>query len=205
MPSAILAKRRWSWLVRPSPLSFSACGCATKSSFVWAFPHQRKEAFFEGQRRGFEFFEGTPHRIWYDNLKTAVLKILQGHRREEQQAFIAFRSHYLFESRFCTPGEGHAKGLVENLVGYARRNFFTPVPQVDSWEALTAELLVRCIAERERRLRGESHTIGELWTEEEKTLLPLPAHGYECCRWLPARVNRYSLITFETNRYTSIF
>ncbi len=176
--------------------------CYSKAPFVWAFPHQRQEAFLEGQRRGFEFFEGTPHRVWYDNLKTAVLKILQGHRREEQQAFIAFRSHYLFESRFCTPGEGHEKGLVENLVGYARRNFFTPVPQVDSWEALNAELLARCVAERDRQLRGASHTLGELWAEERKALLPLPARGYECCRWLPARVNRYSLITFETNRYS---
>ena len=44
---------------------------------------------------------------------------MQGHRREEQQAFIAFRSHYLFESRFCTPGEGHEKGLVENLAAPA--------------------------------------------------------------------------------------
>jgi transposase len=176
--------------------------CYSKLPFVWAFPHQRQEAFLEGQRRGFEFFEGTPHRVWYDNLKTAVLKILQGHRREEQQAFIAFRSHYLLESRFCTPGEGHEKGLVENLVGYARRNFFTPVPQSDSWEALNAELLARCRAEAARRLRGETQTIGELWAEEKGVLLPLPPHPYECCRWLPVRVNRYSLITFETNRYS---
>jgi transposase len=176
--------------------------CYSKNPFVWAFPHQRQEAFLEGQCRAFEFFEGTPHRVWYDNLKTAVLKILQGRKREEQQAFIAFRSHYLFESRFCTPGEGHEKGLVENLVGYARRNFFTPVPQVASWDTLNAELLARCCAERERQLRGETQSIGELWAAEKPTLLALPPYGYECCRWLPARVNRYSLITFETNRYS---
>lgn len=176
--------------------------CYSKLPFVWAFPHQRQEAFLDGQRRAFEFFESVPQRMWYDNLKTAVLKILQGRKREEQQAFIAFRSHYLFESRFCTPGEGHEKGLVENLVGYARRNFFTPVPHADSWDHLNAELLRRCRAERERRLRGETQTIGELWAEEKSVLLALPPHAYECCRWTPARVNRYSLITFETNRYS---
>lgn len=174
----------------------------SKTPFVNAFPHQRQEAFLEGQQRAFEFFEGVPHRIWYDNLKAAVLKILQGHRREEQQAFTAFRSHHLFESRFCTPGEGHEKGSVENLVGYARRNFFTPVPEVDSWEALNAALLARCRAELTRQLRGQAQTIGALWAEEKGLLLPLPAHRYECCRVLPARVSSYSLVTFETNRYS---
>jgi len=37
---------------------------------------------------------------------------------------------------FCNPGEGHEKGLVENLVGYARRNFLVPVPKVSSLKNL---------------------------------------------------------------------
>lgn len=176
--------------------------CYSKAAFVCAFPHQRQEAFLEGQRRAFEFFGAVPHRIWYDNLKTAVHKILVGHRREEQQAFLAFRSHYLFESRFCTPGEGHEKGLIENLVGYARRNFLVPVPEVPSLVALNTELLARCQQEEARRLQGESETIGERWTEERAAMLPLPTHPYACCRVVPVRVNRFSLVTFETNRYS---
>jgi transposase len=176
--------------------------CYSKHAFVWAFPHQRQEAFLEGHRLAFEFFGGVPHRIWYDNLKPAVHRILRGHRREEQQAFIAFRAHYLFESRFCTPGEGHEKGLVENLVGYARRNFLVPVPEVPTYAVLNAELLAQCRAEEARRLRGESQTIGELWTTESRAMLPLPAQPYPCCRWVPSRVSSYSLVTFETNRYS---
>jgi transposase len=38
-------------------------------------------------------------------------------KREEYQAFVAFRSYYLFESHFCTPGQPHEKGGVENAVG----------------------------------------------------------------------------------------
>ena len=68
--------------------------------------------------------------------------------------------------------------------------------------ALNAELLVRCQQEETRRLQGESQTIGERWTEERRAMLPLPPHPYECCRVVPARVNRYSLVTFETNRYS---
>ena len=70
-------------------------------SFVMAFPTQRQEAFFEGQRQAFEWYEGVPTRISYDNLTSAVRKVLRGRNREEQNSFIAFRSHYLFASHFA--------------------------------------------------------------------------------------------------------
>ena len=66
--------------------------------FVEAFPTQRQEAFFEGQHQAFSWFQGVPARISYDNLTLAVQKVLRGRNRQEQQAFIAFRSHYLFSS-----------------------------------------------------------------------------------------------------------
>ncbi len=54
--------------------------------------------------------------------KTAVDRILKGRNRQEQEAFIAFRSDYLFESNYITLGEGHEKCVVENDVGYTRRS-----------------------------------------------------------------------------------
>jgi transposase len=65
--------------------------------FVMAFPTQRQEAFFEGQHQAFNWYRGVPARISYDNQTLAVQKVLRGRNREEQQAFIAFRSHYLFQ------------------------------------------------------------------------------------------------------------
>jgi transposase len=83
-----------------------------------AFPRESQEAFFAGHVAAFEELGGVPKVIIYDNLSTAVKRVLTGSRREEQREFVAFRSHHLFESRFCRPGEGHEKGLIENLVGY---------------------------------------------------------------------------------------
>ena len=68
---------------------------------MMAFPNQKQEAFFEGHVRAFHHFRGIPHRISYDNLKVAVLRILEGRNRQEQEAFIVFRSHYLFEPKGC--------------------------------------------------------------------------------------------------------
>jgi transposase len=158
--------------------------CYSTRPFVMAFPHQKQEDFFEGHVAGFDFMGGVPGNIWYDNLSLAVKHLLKGkgHRVEEQESFIAFRSHYLFQSRFCNRGEAHEKGLVENLMGYARRNFLVPLPKVSSFQELNELLLERCLREDGRRLRGRTKTIGELWQEERARLLPLPEHAYPCCK-----------------------
>lgn len=176
--------------------------CFSKIPFLAASPNQQQEALFEGHQRAFDFFGGVPRTIWYDRMSQAVRKALPGHKPEEQEAFIAFRSHYLFESRFCNPREAHEKGLVENLVGYARRNYMVPVPEVESFQELNDLLRQRCLTEAKRRLRGETQTIGELWERERPNLLTLPAHPFPCCRTVSVRPNRLSMVTFQTNRYS---
>jgi transposase len=176
--------------------------CYSKMPFVMAFPHQKQEAFLEGMQRAFQFFGGVPARVWYDRLTQAVKQSLVGQRPQEREAFVAFRSHYLFEGVFCNAGEAHEKGLIENLVGYMRRHFLVPLPAVDSFEELNAQLAVRCLAEAERRLRGEQGTIGEMWEEERALLRPVPSRSFPCCRTLPVKPNRLSLVIFETNRYS---
>jgi len=174
----------------------------SKQPFVTAVPTQAQEAFFEGHVRAFAFLGGVPRELVYDNLKAAVKRILEGHNREEQTAFVAFRSHYLFESRFCTPRKGHEKGLVEGLVGYARRNWLVPVPEFASWDELNSYLLEKCSAEGQRKLRGMETTIGEALAQERALLLPLPSRPYPCCKMHPVQPNGFGLVSFKTNRYS---
>jgi transposase len=174
----------------------------SKQPFVTALPSQAQEAFFEGQVRAFNFLGAVPRQIWYDNLKVAVKEILEGRNREEQSAFIAFRSHYLFESVFCTPRQAHEKGLVEGLVGYARRNWFVPVPEFATWEDLNAYLEAKCRAEGQRRLRGMEETIAERLDQERGQMLSLPARPYPCFTLRPVQPNGFGLVSFQTNRYS---
>ena len=176
--------------------------CYSRKIFVMAFPTQKQEAFFAGHVKAFHHFEGVPHRITYDNLKTAVKRILEGRNRVEQESFIVFRSHYLFESNFCTPGEAHEKGRVEDGVGYALRNFMTPPPQVDSFEQLNRHLLSGCLEDDNRRVARQKTNIGEAWEHERPKLMGIPQRDYLCCVNVPARINRYSQVEFETNRYS---
>ncbi len=176
--------------------------CYSTLPFVMAFPHQRQEAFFEAHVAAFQFFGGVPRRIWYDNLTQAVQKVLAGHNRREQQAFTALRSYHLFESRFCTPGEGHEKGLVEALVGQTRRNFMVPLPVAADWADLNAQLLAHCEQAKQQRRHGASQTIGERWLAERAALLPLPATPFETCVQTVAKINSERLVAFDGNAYS---
>lgn len=176
--------------------------CYSRRLFVMAFPNQKQEAFFLGHVQAFEFFEGIPQRLTYDNLKTAVYRVLSGKNREEQASFIQFRSHYLFESHYCTPGMGHQKGGVEHNVGYARRNFLVPLPEVDSFEQLNEQLRVKCLENDQRQVTGQSLSIGAAFEQEKAYLRPRPAQSYPCCTTVAVRLNPYSQVVLETNRYS---
>jgi len=174
----------------------------SKVRFVMAFPFQKQEAFFEGHIQAFHFLGGVPRRITYDNLKTAVYRVLEGHNRQEQNTFTAFRSYYLFESRYCTPAQGHEKGGVESDVGYAQRNFFAPIPKAQDLAALNSMLQQSCLNDMQRRVRGETETVAEVWQSEKSMLLPLSQGDFPACTSHVVKVNPYSQVVFETNRYS---
>ena len=174
----------------------------SKVRFVMAFPFERQEAFFEGHIQAFHFFGGVPRRITYDNLKTAVFRVLEGHNRQEQNAFVAFRSYYLFESNYCTPAQGHEKGGVESDVGYAQRNFFAPIPLAKDFASLNAQLQQACLNDMQRRVRGENQLVAEVWQSEKGALLPLNLVDFPACTSHVVKVNPYSQVVFETNRYS---
>ena len=181
--------------------------CYSRRTFAMTFPTQEQESFLWGHLQAFKHFGGVPHRISYDNLGTAVKLALTktgkaGRPRQEVRAFIAFRSHYLFESHFCTPGQGHEKGQVEHGVGYTRRNAMVPLPEATSFEDLNQQLLARCLKEDSRRVARERLTIGEAWEQERSQLLPLPPSDYECCHMTIVRLTPYSQVTYATNRYS---
>ena len=91
----------------------------------------------------------------YDNLSLAVTKILRGYQREQTERFVAFRSHWGFDSEFCNPSRGNEKGGVESEVGYFRRNYLTPVPAFSNWDELNEYLLSCCLKDATRHISGK--------------------------------------------------
>lgn len=152
--------------------------------------------------KSFGFFCGIPNRITYDNLKTAVKRVLSGKKREEQDSFLRFRGSYAYESHFCAPGAGNEKGIVEEGVGYVQRKYLSPMVKVDSFGELNRYLLGRCQADDKRIVSGQPRPIGEMWSEEQPHLRALPERVFPCCRTIEASLTPYSQVVVETNRYS---
>jgi len=55
--------------------------------FVQCFPCERQQALFEGHIRAFDFFGGVFSTLIYDNLSTAVDKVLRGKDRKLNESF----------------------------------------------------------------------------------------------------------------------
>lgn len=183
---------------------FQMRACFSGREFHLAFPRQTQQAFLEGHVAAFAYFGGVFRRVRYDNLGSAVKRVLRGRRREETERFVALRSHYLFEAEFCQPGvEGaHEKGGVESGVGRFRRTHLVPVPRFEDYEALNCYLRAQCQVDDGRRRAGCAQTVAEDWEVEGGQLLPLPRELFSTAEISTAWVNAKGLVSSHTNRYS---
>ena len=170
-----------------------------------AYVTQGQEAFLEGHQAAFEVFGGTPmFHIRYDNLKAAVSRVLFGRTRTESSRWVAFRSHYGFESFYCHPGvEGaHEKGGVEGEGGRFRRNHLVPVPKVESMAALNELLIGYDLADDSRRISNRTMSVGQHYAFEAPLLRRLRTELFETGLVLTPRVDRYARVTVRQCHYS---
>ncbi len=170
--------------------------------FVRAYPCERQQAFFDAHLHAFQFFGGIFPVLIYDNLTTAVRKVLKGKNRIEQKSFRKFRIYHNFKARFANPAAGHEKGGVEGGVGFTRRNYMVPVPKVDSFEDLNAMLLRDCQAYGSHTVSGRENTVSELHALEKEHLLSLPDAVFDNLQPLTCKVDKYCTAIVDKNRYS---
>jgi transposase len=181
---------------------FAMRSMASGGAFHRAYARATQQALLEGHEQAFDYFGGAFRRLRYDNLVSAVKKILQGREREQTARFVAFRSHWQFEAVFCTPGEAHEKGGIEGEAGYFRRNHWVPVPEVKDLEDLNRQLLLGCQQDQQRRIGDRTQTVGAGMTIEREHLLPLAAEGFDLAEVSFGLVDGRGCVKVRTNSYS---
>ncbi len=168
------------------------------------FAGEGQEAFLEGHAIAFERLGGVPRRIRYDNLSSAVTRVLAGRERVESDRFVALRSHYGFDSFFCEPGiaGAHEKGGVEGEVGRFRRRHLVPVPRVQSLAELNALLEAADRSDDARHIAGRLTTVRQMAEAERSALGPLPAEPFDPTLPLRAKADRKARISVRGSRYS---
>ena len=181
---------------------FAMRAMASGAAFHRAYLRATQQAFLEAHERAFAHFGGVFRLLRYDNLASAVRKILRGHRREETVRFVAFRSHWRFAAEFCTPGEAHEKGGVEGEGGYFRRNHLVPVPEAADLDALNLLLLASCREDEARVLHGRAQPVGAAMAVERDHLLPFAAEGFDLAEVVFPLVDKRGCVAVKTNLYS---
>jgi transposase len=181
---------------------FEMRSMASGAAYHRAYTHATQQAFLEAHQLAFAYFEGVFRVLRYDNLKSAVKQILRGHRREETSRFIAFRSHWRFQSEFCNPARGNEKGGVEGEGGYFRRNHWVPLPELRDLDELNAYLERCCREDQHRVLTGRRETVGAAMLMEQPHLLPLASETFDLAEVSFPTVDGLRCVRVRTNRYS---
>jgi transposase len=182
---------------------FEMRSMASGGAYHRAYTHATQQAFLEAHERAFQYFDGVFKLLRYDNLRSAVQKILRGYRREETSRFIAFRSHWRFQSEFCNPARGNEKGGVEGEGGYFRRNHWVPLPEARDLEELNVYLEQCCKQDQRRILDGRTETVGAAMLYEQPYLMPLAAEPFDLSESSFPTVDGLGCVRVRTNRYST--
>jgi len=170
--------------------------------FVRFYPCERQQAFFDGHTKAFEFYGGIFPVLIYDNLTSAVRKVMLGRTRIEQESFRTFKVYHSFEARYCNPASGHEKGGVEGLVGFARRNFMVPVPEAASIEELNEVLMKQCLSYGSHTIAGREQSVDALYEEEKNALFSQPEVAFSNIHARDGRADKYATVIVDKNRYS---
>jgi len=177
--------------------------CYSRYKFIYAYPCETQEMLFDAHARALEYFGGVPKCGIYDNMKTAVKKILRGKARDWNPAFEQQCSHYRIEPVACNPASGWEKGRVERQVEIARGKFFLPMPKVKSLAELNQILSSRITAynRTHKHPQEKSKTLAEVYQLELPSLakLPIPFVGARC---RDIKISSTCLAMFDKNQYS---
>ncbi len=101
----------------------------SRALFVSFTDNMRYETLESCHRQAFDYFQGIPQQIWYDNMKTVVLeRDAYGEGRHRlHQSFYQFSKTMGFLPKLCRPYRPQTKGKVERMVRYVRDNFYRPL------------------------------------------------------------------------------
>lgn len=175
--------------------------CYSRKKFIYVYPNETQEMVFDAHIRAFEFFGGAPVRGIYDNMKTAVTKVLKGKDRQWNSGFEHLCAHYRIEPTACTPARGNEKGRVERQVAIVRQQFFTPRPTGNNLQEINDILASQLINyNNTHKHPKQNKTIDEVFAKERQYLMAAPI--FDGCKETNIKVSTTCLAQYDRNSYS---
>jgi len=180
--------------------------CAVAAWSRWRFVRfagdERAETTFGLLAECLEGLGGVPKVVLSDRmacLKGAVVANVV----VPTATYVRFATHYGFRPDFCEGADPESKGIVENLVGYAKRDLMVPGDlSSDDLPGANADAKTWC-----REVNGAVHSEiaavpAERLTSERELFSALPSLRPEIGRCTMRKVDRLSCVRFGSARYS---
>jgi transposase len=149
----------------------------------------------------FEVLGGVPGKVLADRmgcLKGGVVANVVVPAAE----YARFAGHYGFRPDFCEAHDPESKGIVEHLVGYAKRDLMVPQVPFDGLAAANAAAAAWC-AEVNAAVHSQICAVpAEQLVIERELLAPLPSLRASIGRQVTRKVDRLSCVRFASARYS---
>lgn len=170
--------------------------------FAMVMPNMQMPCFMEAHVEAFQFLGGTPQRVLYDNLRTAVFSG-SGKNAVKQERFKILEAHYAFEAVFANPDSGNEKGGVENLCSTIRQVAFTPMPKGQNLKEIQEHVTCRCLDYiRFHKIRDRQRAIAPMLDEERAQLMPLPLKPFSAYAETESTVKSDLTFRYDTTKYS---
>ena len=182
---------------------FVAVLCYSRMCYIEFSLSQRKADFYRGLVHALEFFQGSPKKVIFDNLKAAVLSGA-GRYACLHPEFLALCGHFCLEPIACAARDPESKGIVEDGVRYVKHSALAGrSEELVTWEAY------RRLAPRWRdevaNVRLHAAT-GERpidrFQKERDRLRGLPTVPFDTDEVLHVVVTPLARVRYDGNRYS---
>jgi transposase len=176
--------------------------CHSRMMYVEFTVLQTMEHFLGCHQNAFQYFGALPQKIMVDNLKSAVLKRIVGRAPVFNPKYLDFAKHYGFSIAACNVGKGNEKGVVENGVGYVKKNLLNGLDIADFkiMRPVTQNWLESVANVRTHGQTGQKPV--DMFAKEKIFLQPLPHEPYDIGVVRQMRASRQFRLTIDTNHYS---
>jgi transposase len=166
------------------------------------FAHDERAATTLGMlAECFEVLGGVPGKVLADRmgcLKGGVVANVVVPTAE----YVRFAAHYGFRPDFCEAADPESKGIVENLVGYAKTDLMIPQAPFGDLAAANTAAAAWC-GEVNAAVHSEICAVpAERLVTERELLAPLPSLRASIGRLVTRKVDRLSCVRFGSARYS---
>ncbi len=177
--------------------------CYSRFGYIEFSLSEKKVDFYRALVHALNFYDGSPRKIIFDNLKAAVLNG-SGRSACLHPEFLALCGHYCMEPIACARRDPESKGIAEASVRYVKRNALQGRDEeLTCWEdyGKFAAYWLHEVANVRIHETTKERPVDRLEKERDQ-LRPLPQIPLDTDEIVSAVVTPHARVKFEGNRYS---